>query len=297
MAVSTVARPAITEGTKIGAGGSTTTAQYYGGPIRTSEKDGYIWNAAPIETAEQGESVCIAPDFACLSAYAAGMAAARTAGAVGTIHMTGRCPLAHLHLVDTDVDAGETIGISAGEMAMVNNDNALDIMTLIFSGGLAASAMPTLPFLPVAGSVIRFGIQFKVDDADTCSIILGITDHDTTPIAAAGTGIFLRKLTTDTQPDLVLEKATAETATAMLQADGSTAAAVADDTWHEAGFVVNGVTSVTGYFDGAATAASAVTNMPAVAMTVCLALGQSSAAVSTLTVRRLCCTQTLVAAT
>lgn len=269
-------------------------ANHASGPYRLSSRSP-IWRNAPSSAGEQGQMSTFNPDFSYIKAFAdgTGLTTARAAGTVGDILIGTES--AYFHMVDTNNGDAELIKSSGGRLLMATNTDILDLCTLGFWGHLAGG-VPPLPFLPVASSVIRFGIKAKVDDADDLDFLIGLGVVDTTPIAAITDGIFFRKLGTDTQPDLVLDQNSTETVLALTD-DAGSAIAVADDTYFEAGFVIHGVSQVNAYWNGhgknniQTTVTYLDDDEP---LCPIIAIGNETDAVSTITVERLVCTQTVV---
>ncbi|MCP4573395.1 MAG: hypothetical protein GY838_13650 [bacterium] len=262
-----------------------------GGPVRISYGDDVFFELTP-GMAEQGRRILVEPDLS--NVVDGTLDAVRTAGASNAISIGGQG--AFVTVVDGDADAGEVINSVAGRLVLTTNDKDDDNISICLQGGGAMNApsMKVGPFLPVAASEIVFGIKAKISDATQTDLLFGLTVCDAEPVGGVTDGIYFLKGDADTQPDLVLEKNSTATTTAMLNAAGA-AAAVADNTYFTAGFIVQGLTTVTGYWDGVATNASAVTNIDDdERLYVNISIVNGEAAAKTLTIEKLFCYQTMI---
>lgn len=193
---------------------------------------------------------------------------------------------AHVVLIDAGSDDGQVVSSTGGRLVLTTNDADNDAIFLGFWGPVA-TATGTLPFLPVAGTTLRFGIRCKVDVIATCDLMFGLGVVDTTPFGGMTDSIRLEALGAAAVLDYFVEQDSTETTASMVTT-------IADDTYFDAGFVVTGVDTVNFLHDDENLAASAVTNLdddePLCAF---VAIRNFSAATATLTIERLSCTQTI----
>lgn len=152
-----------------------------------------------------------------------------------------------------------TAGISTAEGGVLE----LDSNSTTAAQGVQIQRVKS-PFVPVAGSEIWAEFEFKiVDTFDKCELFVGLSEIDTTIIAASANSsanhLGWQCVTDDGVLLFTGEKATA----------GATAAAatIAENTYIKLGFYVNGVTSAQQYINGVAVGtALATANIPIVAV-------------------------------
>lgn len=239
-------------------------------PRTVDSLSGDIWQGAPEWTHLIGRRCVFAPDLASLhditwadTAGTTGTPAKRTAGNDSNVSFFGghgTPTFATLNV--TSAGAGTESILVINRRLVITTDAAdNDLVCFCFNGGGGSSAiLAALPFSPLAGTVIRCGFRGSISDGDQTDLLFGLTTSNVDPIGSTPDGIYIRKNDGDTQPDLIIN-GTSESAFAMTQDDGSTPIKVSNSTMFEAGFVINGVSSVYGYWNGHRTKATSMANL------------------------------------
>lgn len=227
-----------------------------------------------------GTSRFCAPDIETAYVTNADVGCVRFAGAGTTT--------AHVVLIDGGSDDAQVVASTGGRLVLTTNDADNDAIFLGFWGPVA-TATGTLPFLPVAGTTLTFGIKAKINTIATTDIMFGIGIVDVTPFGGIADAIYFESLGSATVFSTVLEQGDSETTTAMTTT-------IADDTYFECGFTVTGITNVDNFHDDEVVAASAVTNLADQAdeaMAPFVAIRNFDASAATFTIERLSCYQTI----
>jgi hypothetical protein len=136
--------------------------------------------------------------------------------------------------------------------------------------------LSTTPYLLTAALPCYFGIKFQISSATESDFLVGLCASGATPLTDAVNGVFFRKIDGTTTCNLVLEKASAETAGAVL-----TVVAATDYTleWYYDG------TYVDSWVNGTKQTRLAVTNIPtAAALTPTIEFLSGEIAAPTMTV-------------
>ncbi|MCP4573394.1 MAG: hypothetical protein GY838_13645 [bacterium] len=233
-----------------------------------------------------------APDLGSVQLYDVGLATDYTVNEdVGSV-VCGGAGWTDAYFIQVDVgnDDAQVVGSVNGRLILTGNDANNDGVQLGFWGHTAAAAYRRLPFLPTAGTTIRFGIKAKITEVATTDILFGLTDVELTPFVAISEGIYMQSIGAATVLSGVLENGGAATSTT-LNTDTSTITA---NTYFEAGFVVHGVDRVDFYMDGVKTSTTTMTNLstePLAPVISFLNFGAGTAG-RTMTIERLTCTQT-----
>jgi hypothetical protein len=265
---------------------------YYGAQAhRASVSTGQIWHESPRWALEQGQLIVFAPDLAMVSDGTADDT--RAAGANDGVDFGGY----GAWLVEgSAAGTSEVFASQNGRLVMTTNALDNDYLTVVAQGGgdaLTTPAMTLGPFQPLAGTKITMGIRLKIDDVTQSDLLVGLGEADGDLVGGTAEGIYIRKDDADTQPDFVLESSSTETVVAGVDRDAA-AVNLADDTYIEMGFVINGITSAVGYFNGWPIAHTVFTNLPTGRLFPVLQIQNGEAAAKTLTVERWVITQTMV---
>jgi hypothetical protein len=109
-------------------------------------------------------------------------------------------------------------------------------------------------FLLASGKECYFGAKIKIDEATESDFLVGLTITTTDALGGVTDGVYFRKIDTSTTMNFVLEKGSAETATAY-------GTAIAADTWYTLEFYFDG-TNVDWYVNGALQTQPVTTNLP-----------------------------------
>lgn len=111
--------------------------------------------------------------------------------------------------------------------------------TLLFNGGIGAgSAFAQEPYIPTAGTEIRFGCKFQYSDVDM-NWVIGLSDSATAPIGSQAEGIQFHKIDGDENVKLLLTVGSSTTQYSLIDKDGASII-IAPSTYYDCGFVLQG---------------------------------------------------------
>ncbi len=240
------------------------------------------------KTGEGGGLIQFSPDLATSRFCAPNIETAYITDAdAGCVRFAGTgLTIAHLVQIDGGSDNGQVVASSGGRLVLTTNDADNDAIFLGFWGPVA-TAVGTLPFLPVAGTVLRFGVKMKILDVDKSDVMFGLANVDTEPFGGVTDGVYLEKIGAAVVFSSVLEQDSTETTTALTTT-------IVDNTYFEAGFIVTGLDTVHNFVDDEVVAASAVTNLDDdEPLCPFIAIRNFGAQVNTLTIERISCTQSI----
>ena len=178
-------------------------------------------------------------------------------------------------VIDGGTDGGETIKVAddahGGNVVIVTNDADNDAVSIQKNGEIVKMA---------AGRRISFELEIKIGDVSTTDWLFGLAITDTTPLAGISDGVFFRCPDSTGDIDIVTAKDSTETVT-------DSAKDLADDTWVNLGIAIIGTERAQFYVNGTKVG-DVTTNLPDdQAMTPTIQVRNSSAAVTTTTMRYL----------
>lgn len=269
-------------------------------PTATNPLCGEIWKDAPETTLWAGRKIVFAPDFSWIADWDSAAANAnglkRTAGndssAIFFGSHYGGGYWASLNV--TSAGGGvESLTSATGRLTIVTDAADNDLVCIQFNGGGGGtSALTGLPFAPLAGTRIRCGIRMKITDITQTDWVFGLTKDSVDPIGTPPDGVYIRKDDEVTRPGLCLN-GTSETVKALTMDDGSAVLPVVN-TYFEAGFVINGVTSVDAYWNGNLTHQTTVTNLTTAPLYPTIELQNGEAAAKAITIEKFVITQDII---
>ena len=169
----------------------------------------------------------------------------------------------------TETQVGATQGIANGDGGI------LALVNTAANNDLNAIQLANETFAFTAGKQAWFKARFKLSSATNAAAVIGLQITDTTPLAVTD-GVFFSKAAASTTLNLVVEKSSTATTTAV--------GTMADDTYVEVGFYYNGTDTIVAYLGGQSVATSVVTNLPAHTLCVSIAVANGTAAANTMSI-------------
>ena len=128
-------------------------------------------------------------------------------------------------------------------------------------------------FAFTAGKRAWFKCRFQLSSATNAAAVIGLQITDTTPLAVSD-GVFFSKAAASTTLNLVVEKTSTATTTAV--------GTMADATYVDTGFYYDGQNTITAYLNGQSVATSVVTNLPTHTLCISAAVSNGTAADQTM---------------
>jgi hypothetical protein len=169
----------------------------------------------------------------------------------------------------TETQAGAT-------QAIINGDGGiLSLVNSAASADLNAIQLVNETFAITAGKQAWFKCRFSLSSATNAAAVIGLQITDTTPLAASD-GVWFSKAAASTTLNMIVEKSSALTTTAV--------GTMADGTYVDAGFYYDGVSSVQAFLNGVKVGSSVTTNLPTRTLTISAAVSNGTAAAQTMNV-------------
>lgn len=169
----------------------------------------------------------------------------------------------------TETQGAATQAITAGDgglLALVNSTANNDLNAIQWTNEI---------FTFESGKRLWCKARFKIDDATSSALVVGLQTTDTTPLTTAN-GVFFRKSAASTTLNLVVCKSSTETVTAVTT--------MADNTNVVVGFAYDGVSAVVAYAAEGSAGQSVTTNLPTVTLAPQIAVSNGTSAAKTLTI-------------
>lgn len=165
---------------------------------------------------------------------------------------------------------------SGATQAVANGlGGVLSLTNTTASADLNAIQLANETFAFTAGKRAWFKCRFQLSSATNAAAVIGLQITDTTPLAVSD-GVFFSKAAASTTLNLVVEKASTATTTAV--------GVMADNTYVDAGIYYDGQNTITAYLNGASVATSVVTNLPTRTLCISAAVSNGTAAGQTMLV-------------
>lgn len=169
----------------------------------------------------------------------------------------------------TETQAGAT-------QAIINGDGGiLSLVNTAANNDLNAIQLLNTTFVITAGKQAWFKCRFSLSSATNAAAVIGLQITDTTPLAATD-GIWFSKAAASTALNLVVEKSSTATTTAV--------GTMADATYVDVGFYYDGSSSIGVFLNGSKVASSVTDNLPTAQLCISAAVANGTAAANTMNI-------------